>query len=36
MTTVLHTLCDYETLWHAREVFTVLALSYLVLHASHR
>lgn len=35
MNTLLHTLCDYETWWHAREVFTVLTMSYLVLHASH-
>lgn len=28
-----HTLCSYETWYHAREVFTVLALSYLVLRA---
>lgn len=24
-------LCDYEVWWHAREVFTVLCLAYLVL-----
>ena len=36
MTALYHTLCSYETWHHAREVFTVLALSYLVLHASHR
>ena len=29
-------LCSYETWYHAREVFTVLCLCYLVLHASHR
>ena len=30
MTWLYYTLCDYETWYHAREVFTVLALSYLV------
>jgi hypothetical protein len=30
MTTLLHTLSDYTTWYHAREVFTVLALAYLV------
>ena len=30
MMILLHTLCEYETWYHAREVFTVLALSYLV------
>jgi hypothetical protein len=28
---MIDTLCSYETWYHAREVFTVLALSYLVL-----
>lgn len=36
MTLLYYILCDYETWYHAREIFTVLALSYLVLHASHR
>lgn len=30
MTALYYTLCSYETWWHAREVFTVLALAYLV------
>lgn len=35
MTTLYHTLCSYEAWYHAREVFTVLCLCYLVLHAKH-
>jgi hypothetical protein len=31
MTTLYYTLCDETTWWHAREVFTVLALAYLVV-----
>lgn len=30
MSFLYHTLCSYETWYHAREVFTVLALAYLV------
>lgn len=35
MMTLYHTLCDYETWHHARELFTVFALVYLVLHAKY-
>lgn len=29
--TLYHTLCSLETWYHAREIFTVLCLAYLVL-----
>lgn len=32
MMILLHTLCEYETWYHAREIFTVLALVYLMRH----
>ena len=32
---MIDTLCSYETWYHARELFTVLCLCYLVLHAKH-
>jgi hypothetical protein len=33
MTTLYYILCSYETWYHAREVFAVLALAYLVVRA---
>lgn len=35
MTWLWYTLCDLEAWYHARELFTVLSLCYLVLHAKH-
>jgi len=31
MTALYYTICDYETWHHARDIFTVLALGYLVV-----
>jgi len=33
MTFIYYTLCDENVWWHAREIFTVLCLCYLVTRA---